>query len=39
MELTSDLTMKRAHRFYEKHGFKKVGVDEKQYFYRLVLPS
>ena len=37
LELTSDLSMKRAHRFYEKHGFRKIAEDEKQFFYRLIL--
>ena len=39
LELTSDLRMKRAHRFYERHGFKKIGEDAEQYFYRLILQN
>ena len=35
IELSTAHFMKRAHKFYEKQGFKKIGADEKEYFYKL----
>ncbi len=35
--LNTHVNMKRAHRFYEKNGFVRVGQDEEKYHYRLVL--
>ena len=33
VKLNTDKIMKRAHRFYEKNGFQKIGEDEERLFY------
>lgn len=35
--LNTHFLMKRAHRFYEKNGFKKTGKGEDKYYYSLAL--
>lgn len=35
--LNTDKLMNRAHRFYEKNEFKKIGEDEERLFYELIL--
>ncbi len=37
MELSTALFMKRAHSFYNKNGFEKIGEDAKEYFYKKSL--
>ena len=35
--LNTYLTMKRAHNFYNKNGFKRIGEDKENYHYKLEL--
>jgi len=37
LRLNTDKIMNRAHRFYEKNGFQKIGEDDKRLFYELDL--
>lgn len=39
LRLNTDKIMNRAHRFYEKNGFRKIGEDDDRLFYELDLTS